>query len=271
MNPVIVVMGAEGVLGRYACRHFSRLGWEVVAVGRPREGFCGDDTDGMCLEWDGKSVGAWAMALEGAEAVVNLADVDDPVARLESTRSLGRAIAGCRMAPRAWLNASTVDWYDEAPERTHDEWSGEPGESAASRAALAWEDAFFDAVVSPRTRKVAMRLGRVLVQYAEAGKFPHTAVGEPWLHMEDFLRAVEFLLDDAFFSGVVNLVAPHGVRGESPRVRPLRLADEGFVWRWVRLAEALADLAVRPGVDCFFEGVVPRPVGQGNGVPAGVF
>ena len=270
MNPVIVVMGAEGVLGRYACRHFSRLDWEVVAVGRRCEGVACDDGDGMYLEWDGKNVAAWAMALEGAEAVVNLADGDDPDARLESTRALGQAVAGCRVAPRVWLNASTVDWYGEAADLIHDEWSGEPGESAASRAALAWEDAFFGAMAPPRTRKVAMRLGRVLVQEARAGNIPGLAPDEAWLHMEDFLRAIEFLLDDAFFSGVANLTAPHGLKGES-RVRPLRLADEGFAWRWGRPAEALDDLAVRPGIDCFFDSMATRPVERGNWVPAGIF
>jgi len=268
MNPVIVVMGAEGVLGRYACRHFSRLGWEVVAVGRRRDGVACDD--GMHLEWDGKNVGAWAMALEGADAVVNLADGDDAVARLESTRALGQGLASCRIAPRVWLNASTVDWYDRDHDRIHDEWSGELGKCAASHAALAWEDAFFGAVVPPRTRKVAMRLGRVLVQEAGTEKISGLAKDEAWLHMEDFLRALEFLLDDAFFSGAVNVISPHGAQGASP-LRPLRLADEGFVWRWDRLAEAMDDLAARPGIDRFFERMSARPVERGNGVPAGIF
>jgi hypothetical protein len=271
MNPVIVVVGAEGVLGRYACRHFSRLGWEVVAVGRRREGIACDGGDGMYLEWDGKNVGAWAMALEGAEAVVNLADGDDPHARLESTRALGRAAAGCRVAPRVWLNASSVDWYGEAENRFHDEWSGEPGEDAMSREALAWEDVFFGAVVQPRTRKVALRLGRVLVPEGEAEKISALAAGESWIHMEDFLRALEFLLYDAFFSGVANLTVPRVIGEMETKVNPLRLADEGFVWRWGRPTEALDDLVVRPGIDCFFESMVARPVGRGNGVPVGIF
>lgn len=268
MNPVIVVMGAEGVLGRYACRHFSRLGWEVVAVGRRREGVACDE--GMHLEWDGKNVGAWAMALEGAEAVVNLADGDDAVARLESTRAVGQAVAECRVAPRVWLNASTVDWYDRDHNRIHDEWSGEPGKSAASHAALTWEDAFFGAAVPPRTRKVAMRLGRVLVQEAWTEKISGLATDEAWLHMEDFLRALEFLLEDAFFSGAVNVISPHGTHSASP-LQPLRLADGGFVWRWGRLAEAMDDLAARSGIERFFERMSSRPAERGNGVPAGIF
>lgn len=270
MNPVIVVVGAEGVLGRYACRHFSRLGWEVVAVGRRRESLAGDAEGGMYLEWDGKNVGAWAMALEGAEAVVNLVDGYDSDVRLESTRALGIAVAGCRVAPRTWLNASTIDWYGETDGPICDEWSGEPGQSPASRAALAWEDEFFGALAPPRTRKVAMRLGRVLVQEAEFGKVPSVAEGEAWLHMEDFLRALEFLLGDLFISGVVNLNSPHGAQSIS-RVKPLRLADEGFAWRWVRLADALSDLASRPGIDRFFEAMSVRPVGWGKGVPVGIF
>jgi NAD dependent epimerase/dehydratase family enzyme len=264
MSPVIAVAGAEGYLGRYACRHFSRLGWEVVAVGRRQEsGTCADD--GMFLEWDGCNVGAWAMALEGAEAVVNLADVDDPDARLESTRALARAVAGCRVAPKVWLNASTIDWYDDSAECIHDEWSGMPGAGAASRAALAWEDAFFGASVPPQTRKVAMRLGRVLVQ--DAAKMPPVSVDEPWLHMEDFLRAMEFLLDDAFFSGAVNVISPQN----TSRVKPVRLADEGFVWRWSQSSEALHDLMLRPGMDRFFGSMATRPLKQENGILSGIF
>lgn len=270
MNPVIVVTGAEGVLGRYAFRYFSRLGFEVVAVSRRRESSARNEDDGMHLEWDGKNVGAWAMALEGAEAVVNLADGDDLAARIESTRALGKAVAGCRIAPRVWLNASTIDWYDRDHDRTHDEWSGEPGVSAVSRAALAWEDAFFGAVVPPRTRKVAMRLGRVLAQENEAEKISPSTASEAWLHMEDFLRALEFLLDDAFFGGVANLTAPPETEGEFG-VRPLRLADEGFAWRWPQLDEAIKDLANRRDIDEFFEAMPILQVERRNRIPVGIF
>jgi len=224
----------------------------------------------MHLEWDGKHVGAWAMALEGAEAVLNLADGDDVCARLESTRVLGRAMAGCRVAPLVWLNASTVDWYGVTADRIHDEWSGELGESDASRAALAWEDEFFAAPVVARTRKVAMRLGRVLVRENEECEISSFAAGEAWVHMEDFLRALEFLLEDAFFFGVANVVAPREGMVKSC-IKPLRLSDGGFVWRWECAAEAVADLAVRQGMDRFFGSMSTCPIWDRIGVPAGSF
>ena len=70
MNPTVVIFGANGFLGRYLCRHFARTGREVVAIARSRKGWSGD---GMFLEWDGKTQGPWALALEGAELVINLA------------------------------------------------------------------------------------------------------------------------------------------------------------------------------------------------------
>ena len=69
MNTTVVIIGANGFLGRYLCRHFSRNGREVVAIARNRKGWSGD---GMFLEWDGETIGPWAFALEGAELVINL-------------------------------------------------------------------------------------------------------------------------------------------------------------------------------------------------------
>ena len=101
MTGTVVVTGANGFLGRYLTRSFARRGWEVVAVARRREGWSGD---GMFLEWDGRSQGPWALALEGASAVINLAGRSvncryHPAnrraileSRVESTRAVGEAV-----------------------------------------------------------------------------------------------------------------------------------------------------------------------------------
>ena len=103
MNPVVVIFGANGFLGRYMSRHFARQGREVVAVGRHKDGWSGD---GMFLDWDGKTPGPWTLALEGAEAVINLAGCSVNCrytpenrrqireSRVDATRAIGRAIAG---------------------------------------------------------------------------------------------------------------------------------------------------------------------------------
>jgi len=323
MNPVIVIFGANGFLGRYLTRHFARRGREVVAVARHRGGWSGD---GMFLEWDGKSQGPWALALEGAEAVVNLSgrsvncryNRDNRRAILESrvhsTRAIGRAIEGCRVPPKVWLNAATATWYRHAEDCPQDDWLGEPGEGFSCDVARAWEEAFFGAQVSAETRKVAMRIGMVLANepgtvFEKLWQLTSCGLGGPmaggrqrvsWIHMEDFLRAVEFMIGDPFLEGTVNVSAPQcptnrelmrtfrdtvgmplglpanrwmlrlGARllhtetelvTKSRWVESVRLRDAGFRWRFPHAADAVADLAPRPGLDGFFRNSASRSVG----------
>lgn len=330
MNPVIVIFGANGFLGRYLSRHFARQGREVVAVARSREGWSGD---GMFLEWDGKTPGPWTLALEGAEAVINLAgrsvncrytqenrrEILD--SRVDSTRAIGRAIAGCKAPPKVWLNASTATWYRHAEDKPQDEWLGEPGEGFSCEVARTWEEAFFGAMVPAETRKVALRIGMVLANeegtvFDVLSKLTTCGLGGAmgggrqrisWIHMEDLLRAVEFVVNDPFLSGVLNVTAPEfptnrdwmrvfresvGMPLGLPTVRwmleigarlmdtetelvlksrwaePLRLHDAGFRWRWARAVDAVADLQARRGLQGFFRAASGRSAGAKVWLPA---
>ena len=330
MNPVVVIFGANGFLGRYLSRHLARCGREVVAVARRREGWSGD---GMFLEWDGRSRGPWAYALEGAEAVINLAGRSvncryDAAnrrqileSRVDATRSIGEAIARCQVPPGLWVNASTATWYRHATDGPQDEWLGQPGEGFSCEVARAWEDAFFGATIPARTRKVALRIGMVLANEAgtvydvqrklAASGFGGTLGGGrqrvSWIHMEDFLRAVDFVIRDPFLDGVINVTAPGfpengewmrnfresvgmplglpaarwmvklgarflGTEAElvlkSRWAEPLRLRDAGFRWRWATAADAIADLRNRRGLEGFFRDRESRAAGSRVWLPA---
>jgi uncharacterized protein (TIGR01777 family) len=330
MNPVIVIFGANGFLGRYLSRHFTRQGKEVVAIARHREGWSGD---GMFLEWDGKSQGPWALALEGAEAVINLSGRsvncrytaenrrEIMESRVDATRVIGRAIAGCKVPPKVWLNAGTATWYRHAEDKPQDDWLGEPGEGFSCDVARAWEDAFFEAMVPPETRKVALRIGMVLANeratvFDVLRKLTARGLGGTmgsgrqrisWIHMEDFLRAVEFVVNDAFIDGTINVTAPEfptnrewmgmfrnsvGMPLGLPATRwmleigarlmgtetelvlksrwaePLRLRDAGFRWRWSKAVDAVADLQSRRGLQGFFRAAAGRSVGARVWLPA---
>lgn len=227
----VVIFGANGFLGRYLCRHFSRRGREVVAVARRREGVV---PEAMFLEWDGATIGPWALALEGAAVVINLAGRSvncryDEVNRREildsrvaTTRLIGRALAGCREAPGVWMNASTATWYRHAEDRPQDEWEGEPGEGFSVEVARAWEEAFFAAPSPARTRKLALRIGMVLGNepgtvfdklrgMARIGLGGAMAGGRQrvsWIHIEDLLAAIDLLEINPLADGVFNLTAP---------------------------------------------------------------
>ena len=323
MNPQVVIFGANGFLGRYLARHYQRQGREVVCVARRREGWSGD---GMFLEWDGRTAGPWALALEGAERVINLAGrsvncrydernrAEILASRVEATRVIGEAIRACRVPPRLWMNASTATWYRHAEDRPQDEWGGEPGEGFSCEVARAWEEAFFAAPVPGTTRKVALRAGMVLANeegtvFEVLRHLTRRGLGGTmgsgnqrvsWIHLEDFLAAVDFIAGDPLLEGVFNLTAPEfptnrelmkafrelqGAPFGIPAARWMlelgarvmksetelvlksrwadarRLREEGFRWRWPRLEAALADLESRPGLEGFFRPAERRSAG----------
>lgn len=330
MNTTVVIIGANGFLGRYLCRHFARNGREVVAIARSKKGWSGD---GMFLEWDGKTLGPWAYALEGAELVINLAGRSvncryDAAkreeiirSRVDSTAIIGRAIAECRVPPKLWLNSSTATWYRHAEDKPQDEWEGVRGTGFSCEVAEAWENAFFEAKVPAETRKVALRTGMVLANekdtvYDVLTGLTNRALGGTmgggdqrvsWIHMEDFLRAVEFIARDPFFDGIVNLTAPeHPTNRELMRyfresigmpigipaakwmlkigavfmgtetelvlksrwAYPLRLKQAGFRWRYGKAPEAIANLENRKGLAGFFRESERRSAGARAWLPA---
>ncbi len=330
MNPTVVIFGANGFLGRYLCRHFARTGREVVAIARSRKGWSGD---GMFLEWDGKTQGPWALALEGAELVINLAGrsvncrytatnkEEIFCSRTNSTTAIGTAIAACRVPPALWLNSSTATWYRHAEDGPQDEWNGEHGTGFSCDVAAAWEDAFFAAQIPPETRKVALRTGMVLANepgtvYDVLTGLTNRALGGTlgagsqrvsWIHMEDFLRAIDFIARDPFFEGIVNITAPEfptnrqwmryfretvgmpiGLPAtewmlkigaafmdtetelvtKSRWAQPLRLCEAGFRWRYATAAGAIDDLEHRKGLAGFFKEREQRSAGARAWLPA---
>jgi uncharacterized protein (TIGR01777 family) len=323
MNPHIVIFGANGFLGRYLARHYARLGREVVCIARRQAGWGGD---GMFLEWDGRTLGPWALALEGAAMVINLAGrsvncryneankAEILLSRVESTQVIGQAIAACKNPPKLWMNASTATWYRHAEDQPQDEWLGEPGSGFSVAIAQAWEEAFFAIKVPGVTRKLALRTGMVLAnekdtvfdslrQITRHGLGGRMGSGDQrvsWIHMDDLIGAIDFLANDGFIDGVVNLTAPEAPRNrdlmrtfrevlsmpvglpiarwmlglgaifrrtetelvlKSRWVAPRRLQEAGFIWRWPTLEKALTDLERRPGLEGFFHQPERRSAG----------
>jgi uncharacterized protein (TIGR01777 family) len=232
----IVLPGGTGQVGRLLAAHFKAQGDEVVLLGRKG--------GGGVLPWDGRTLGPWAKALDGADAVINLAgrsvncrqteankkELMD--SRVDSTRVVGEAIAAAARPPRVWIQMSTGAQYAHrfADQPPHGEdgplGGGEPG--APKRwdfsvdIARAWEKALFESP-TPATRKVALRADIVmspgkggifdiflnLTRFGLGGTIGDGRQMISWIHGEDFLRVVDFLLERDDLEGTFNVGTPH--------------------------------------------------------------
>ncbi len=186
------------------------------------------------VEWDGVTVGPWAVELEGA-AIVNLAGalVDRrPTAaniellkrsRVEPIGALASAAATLATPPTVWIQASTLAIYGDGGEAALDE-SSPPADGPPQMAgvARAWEAAAHGVTAG---RQVVMRTGIVLdrdtpamdrltglVRWGLGGRIAGGRQWVSWIHITDFLAVVRRVLDDDSLRGVVHVTSPNPVR-----------------------------------------------------------
>lgn len=226
----VVIAGGAGSLGRRLADNCAHRGDDVTILTRcPRS-----DIDHRQVPWDGRTVGPWSAELTDA-VVINLAGeiVDKrPTernvellrrSRVQPTRALVEAASTLTRPPRLWLQMSTLAIYGDAGEDMVDEEhpvaDGPPQMPGVARP---WEEAVQDA---PAERLVVMRTGVVLdhatpalerlTRLTKLGLGGRISSGEQWIswiHIEDFLRAVDFIRDRGEIVGTVHLTAPEPIR-----------------------------------------------------------
>lgn len=233
----IVIPGGSGQVGNVLARHFHGQGHSVTVLSRQPM-----SAPWQVLPWNGRDLGNWTPAVDGADIVINLAGRNvncryTPVNRREilesrtlSTRAVGQAIAQAAKPPLLWMNASTATIYRHALDRPMDETTGELGgqETGAPSTwrfsidvATSWEREFF-AAATPGTRKIALRSAMTmsadrggifdtLLQLVRAGLGGKAASGEQfisWIHENDFVRAIDFLIEHQTLDGCINICSP---------------------------------------------------------------
>jgi len=309
----IVLPGGSGHLGHALVRAFAAEGHECVVLSRRPDTV---PAPARGVAWDGRTRGPWATELDGADAVINLAgrsvdcrynekNLGEMMAsRVDSTRVVGEAIAAAARPPRVWLQASTATIYGHRYDAANDEIDGIVGDPPGVPAVwprsvaigLAWEAAQA-AAATPRTRKVALRTSLVMGPAADSvfgvlAKLARRGTGRQgdgrqfvsWIHEDDFVAAVRFLIARDDLAGAVNLCSPNPVPNavlmaalhaavgmplalpvpvwaleigalflrtetelilKSRRVVPRRLLEAGFVFRHPHWPEAARDLVAR--------------------------
>jgi uncharacterized protein (TIGR01777 family) len=236
----IVIPGGGGFIGRHLTRYFADKGWEVVVLSRRRN----ERQEGArFVWWDGANLDAWVDELDGSDAVINLAGRTVNCrynkknrrqiyeSRQSSTEVIGEAIADCAAPPSVWFNASSATVYRHSLDRAMDEATGdidpvEPGKPRdkwefSVDVVNRWEAALFDAP-TPDTRRIAMRLsmvfgsgkGGVYEAFRNIARFGLAGTQGPgnqyvsWLHVVDFLRMIDWCIENENLEGTINMCSP---------------------------------------------------------------
>jgi uncharacterized protein (TIGR01777 family) len=239
----IILAGGSGFVGQALAPVLVANDYSAVVLGRgaPHRG------DGVeYLQWDGKTLGAWAGAIDGAEAVVNLTGKNINCrhnaanraeiirSRVESVRVLGEAISTCSKPPKAFVQASGVGYYGDTGDRAAEE-DAPNGTDFPAEVCRQWEGTL-EALDLPATRKAILRLGVVLGR--DGGALPLLekltrlflggAVGSgrqylSWIHVADLVRMFLASIEQPAVTGVFNATAPAPVTN-SKFMRELRRA-----------------------------------------------
>ena len=227
----VVVAGGTGFLGRALSQSLASDGHDVCLLSRG----AGDRTF-KTVQWtpNGGS-GPWASAIDGADAVVNLAGESIAAkrwtaaqkqwildSRVQATRSLAAAIQGCLKPPSVFVSGSAVGYYgplsdDVATEDTP------PGSDFLARVCVTWEEEARRAG-TPRTRVTCIRTGLVLAK--DGGALPPMLppfrfgaggpVGSgrqywPWIHRQDWVDLVRWAMRTPESGAAINATAPNPV------------------------------------------------------------
>jgi len=216
-------------------------GHEAIILSRSPEKY--DDVFGEHVQlvyWDGRNTGDWVTHVEGADAVVNLAgesisgsgflpdrwSADKKQRILDSRVAAGKVLAAAvgtaNRKPDVLIQVSAVGYYGSTGDTVITE-SSPPGQDFLASVTVDWESST-EAVEAMGVRRVIARLGLVLS--TEDGALPRLLMpsrlfaggwfgsGEqwwPWIHINDTVRALRFLIENEVAKGPFNITAPNPV------------------------------------------------------------
>jgi uncharacterized protein (TIGR01777 family) len=228
----ILLTGGTGLIGRRLCRYWLTQGHQLTVCSRQPQrvaALCGSSV---------RAIGALAEYGEGPlDAVVNLAGA--PIADRPWTSKRKALLLASRVAlsaqlvtwldsraqrPQVLISGSAVGWYGDGGEHVLTEASPAVGDDFAAQLCTAWEfeaqqaQALGIRVVIVRTGLVLANeggfLARLLLPFklALGGPIGNGRQWMPWIHLDDQVRLIDFLIGQNSLIGVFNACAPQPVR-----------------------------------------------------------
>jgi len=231
----VIITGGTGLIGKALCTALVNDQHSVIALSRNPDKSIGLLSGVRLEKWDGKTAAGWGALVDGADAIINLAGEGIADGRWSKERkksiresrinaglAVMEAIKQATNKPKVLLQSSAVGYYGPHGNELVTEETA-MGNDFLAKVCHDWE-ASTVSVTQMGVRRAVLRTGVVLSR--QGGALPKMAmpfkffaggpVGNgkqwlPWIHIDDEVRAIQFLLNQAEASGPFNLSAPNPV------------------------------------------------------------
>lgn len=231
----VIITGGTGLIGKALCTALVNDQHSVIALSRNPDKSIGLLSGVRLEQWDGKTAAGWGALVDGADAIINLAGEGIADGRWSKERkksiresrinaglAVMEAIKQATNKPKVLLQASAVGYYGPHGNELVTEETA-MGNDFLAKVCHDWEASTVSATPMG-VRRAVLRTGVVLSR--QGGALPKMAmpfkffaggpVGNgkqwlPWIHIDDEVRAIQFLLNQAEASGPFNLSAPNPV------------------------------------------------------------
>ncbi len=230
----VIITGGSGLIGSALTKSLLADGHRVTILSRSpgRKQHLVPDRAAV-VEWDGKSAAGWGHGVNEADALVNLAGAgiadsrwsDERKqairqSRIQAGQAIMEALRAAERKPRVLIQASAVGYYGPSDSTILTE-GARPGHDFLSQVCFDWEGSTA-AAAELGVRRPVIRTGIVLS--TQGGALPKMLLpfqlfiggplgsGKqyfPWIHIDDEVNAIRFLIDKEGADGPYNLATPN--------------------------------------------------------------
>jgi uncharacterized protein (TIGR01777 family) len=234
----VIITGGTGLIGKALAKSLVNNNYEVIILSRSPRDTKKAVAGAKMVAWDGKTSQGWGHFSDGAYAIINFAGASIggdnflPVrwtpsrkraileSRLDAGRAVLESIKQAKHKPRVLVQSSAIGYYGARDDTRLFEDSN-PGDDFLAKTTQQWESITLPAE-EMGVRRVIIRSGVVLA--LEGGAFNRLLLpfklfaGGPmgsgkqylsWIHIQDEVNIVRFLMENQEAYGAFNLTSPN--------------------------------------------------------------
>jgi uncharacterized protein (TIGR01777 family) len=228
----VIITGGTGLIGSALTKALSADDHEVIILSRSPRQASNQPATVRQVKWDSATAEGWGHLADGADTIINLAGESIAggrwteerknrifTSRVNAGKAVMEAITAATIKPKVLIHASGIDYYPSSDTKIITEEDG-PGSEFLAQVCFDWE-ASTAAAETMGVRRAIIRSGIVLSN--EGGAWPRIVlpfklfaggpIGSgkqywPWIHLDDEVGAIRFLIDNEQAKGAFNMAAP---------------------------------------------------------------